>query len=630
MSFREIIFQERESIPLFMPVFLGAGIIFGVFVPFSNWINLIVFLASVVLIAVFVWRRSRMLAISILTIGVGVYVSQTGGILETDLLVNKRFLERDVDKVKFNADIKFIDETHPTMKNMRRITFKGMEFEGDEELDFIKTAKMTCSKKMSEDLRPNDRVRVIGKLSSYKMPAIPMSFDQKQYNAIVKLDATGIVYYIKKLESQKSRYDVFSYLRRTLTQKISEVMGAPACGIASALLTGDKSSIPKDVRDKFINSGTAHILAISGLHMSVLAGILFWVFLKIFQYTSNILPRIKPRLCAALGAIPLTFLYLALSGFSPSATRAFIMTTVFLIGVMCNRVAISLRSVSAAAFLILLFDSASLFHISFQLSFCAVTALIAFYERFKVQLAQYRYEREGALWSLWCYILGSIISTTIATVATTPISVASFNRLSFTGFLGNIIAIPAISFVIMPLGLLCLLLSPLSDLFISLMESILNGLIHILEWISDLPGSNITVKSPDIWSLYAIVLGGIFICLLRTRMRFIGAIPISLGTVSWVQKSPPEFIVVPGTDVVCFIEDGKFYTTSVRKARSKIKSIQRNLGFDGELVKRQLDQLPFKIKIHDHGLFYYDSTLKSREIAVRRHPYCPAYLKNIS
>ena len=129
-------------------------------------------------------------------------------------------------------------------------------------------------------------------------------------------------------------------------------MSSPAGGIASALMTGDKSSIPPEVREKFINSGTAHILAISGLHMSIVATIVFFIFLKVFQYLSCVFRGLSAKRSSAIATIPITFLYLALSGFSPSATRAFIMTTVFLCGSIFGRGSLSLRSVSAAAFAI--------------------------------------------------------------------------------------------------------------------------------------------------------------------------------------------------------------------------------------------------------------------------------------
>jgi competence protein ComEC len=565
----------------------------------------------------------------------GIYVAQTGGILEIKLLTQKKFIDKECDRIIFSADVGFIDATHPTMKSMQRIVFKNIQIHGEheQELNFIKTAKMTCSSKTINGIAPNDRVKVIGKFIPYKTASIPFSFDQFQYNVLTKMDATGIVFFVKSItKSDQIGMDIFPYLRRILTKKIVEKIKNPAGGIASALLTGDKSPILPEVRDKFVNSGTAHILAISGLHMSLVASVLFSIFFRIALFLYCFINRINAKKIAAFLTILFTFLYLAISGFSPSATRAFIMNTICLIGVMFDRGALSMRSVSIAAFLILLFDSGSLFLVSFQLSFCAVVALIAFYEEYNDLFLEWRRNNNSKIGCIGIFIALSAVTTIIASVATFPISVATFNRFSLSGILGNLVAIPVISFVIVPIGLIALVFGYFTDIFTNLLEIILNSLTQCLGVISELPGSNLVIKSPDIFTLYIMVIGGIMLCLLRSGVRHFGAGLIGLSSIIWIFEKKPDIVIPPQVASACYVEDGVFYATSLKKGRNKFLGIQKNLGFSGDLKKKELKLDEVEIRDYKNGLFIWTQNgkiLEVKQLAEKRHPYCPAYLERI-
>ncbi|MDR3224153.1 MAG: ComEC/Rec2 family competence protein [Holosporales bacterium] len=613
---------EKRTLPLFAPVVLGIGIIVGVFYPFLNFSLLLFFLVISLLTFLSLFKKFKISTCFMLIFSIGIYVAQTGGLLETSLLSHKQFVDEEYNSVKFLATVKFIDETHPTMRNMRRVTFKDMKFTENQELGFIKTAKMTCSSRMSDSIVPNDFVEVKGKISPYKPPAIPSSFDQKQYNAIIGLDTTGIVYIIKKLSSGKLK-DVFSSARCHLTKRIVKKMGQIGGGIASSLLTGDKSSITPDIREKYINSGTAHILAISGLHMSIVSSLFFFLILKIMQYMSIFFASINPRRYAAITTIPITFLYLGLSGASPSAIRAFIMTTIALVSIIFDRKTISMRGVALAAFLILLFDSGSLFLVSFQLSFSAVVALISFYDNFRTQIGSLQTKFNKLSKKIYFYILSSGTTTFIASIATLPISVATFNRLSIAGIIGNLIAIPTITLIVMPLGILSLATCEFSDFFSIVLKHVLVVLTNLLGLVAEIPGSVVTVKSPSIPVLYTLTIGGIISTILATKLRNIGVALCFLGFILWIFETSPNIIVPPKSDVICFVENGKLYSTSLQKSRPQIMSIQRNLGFDGKLEKKKFNGYIPTCK-HKTGIYIWTKLNIVKTLAERKHPYCPA------
>jgi competence protein ComEC len=613
--------------PLFAPVILGFGIIFGVFYPIGRLPTLLVFIAFALLAFVLLHEVSRVAAFLVLIFSVGFYVVQTGGLLETTLLAKKQFVMEDVDAAEFTATVKFIDETHPTMKNMQRITLDDIKFPSAPELKFIKTAKMTCSVRSLQSIEPNDIVKVKGKINPYKLAAIPSSFDQRQYNSLVKLDATGIVYYVIKKPDSPGKTDVFSYLRRAITKRIIEKMGPMAGGIASALFTGDKSSVAPDIRDKYINSGTAHILAISGLHMSIVASIVFLTLYKIVQYTCMSFPAVDPRRISAILTVLITFFYLKISGASPSAIRAFIMTTVFLISTFFGRKAISLRSVAFAAFAILLFDPGSLFLVSFQLSFSAVVAIIASYEVLREKIHEFMIGCKTAVEKIIFYVASSALTTTIASVATFPISVATFNRFSLVSLLGNIIAIPAISFIVMPLAMISFIACLCTDFFIIILKMVLTWLTDVLGYISSLPGSVITICSPSLVSIYTIMTGGIILSLLHIRHKYIGASICMLGTLMWIFEGRPDVVIPPNSGVVCFVKGGKFFATSLQKSRLQVLSVQNNLGLSGKPTKVNYDELPDAT--YERGLYIWTRSGKVMQLAVQKHPYCPAHFTKV-
>jgi competence protein ComEC len=545
------------------------------------------------------------------------------------MLSKKEFLRNEINSAKFIATVKFIDETHPTMKNMQRVTLHDMRFTSTDNLKFIKTAKMTCSARALRGIVPNDLVKIRGKILPYKLAAIPNSFDQRQYNSLINLDTTGIVYTIDKLRDQSSGgRDVFSRMRRDITKYIMEKMGTMAGGIASALLTGDKSPISPEVRDKYINSGTAHILAISGLHMSIIASLVFIILHRVIMYACLLWPRIDPRRYAAIATILITFFYLKISGESPSALRAFIMTTVFLLSGIFGRKSVSLRSVAFAAFLILLFDPGSLFLVSFQLSFAAVASLISFYEAWYGRIQKVRMICETLIQKTCFYLISSTLTTTIASIATFPISVATFNRFSAVGALGNMAAIPAMSFIIMPLMIAALITCAFTDIFITALKYVLTTFTRILGAISEIPGAAITIGSPSLDALYMIIIGGIVLALLKTRCRYTGAIVSLIGGIMWIFEERPDVVIPPNSNVVCFVKDGKFYATSLQKRRLQVSSIQRSLGFDGKISKREYDDARYgnlQETYHKHGIYIWTKSGKIRQLSSPKHPYCPAH-----
>ena len=616
---KNCLYNEKCRLPLFYPVILGIGILFGVYYPLNSLLYLYIVIFSIIIVSIIL--KFNFISKLLVLFTIGFYVSQTGGILKTDLLVNKQFINKQYKKISFYADVDYIDETHPIMKNMKRISFKNIEIinNNNKLLNNIKSAKMTCSLKTAKDIMPNDKVKVFANFNPLKSGIVPFAFNQKQYYTINNWDATGVAFKIHKIKTNNS-INIFPYLRRILTSNIISKLGSVNGGIASAIITGDKSSIPSSIRNIFVKSGTAHILAVSGLHMTLISSILYVFFLKLMLYLECFFICINPRKISACITIILTFCYLAMSGFSPSANRAFIMTTICLISMALGRGLLSMRNISFAAFIILLFDPGSLFSVSFQLSFSAVTVLIAFYEKYKSKFTDFININNVFLKQITIYIVGSFITTTIATIATAPISISTFNQFSICGVLGNIIAIPLISFCIIPFGLICLIGGYHFEFIINTFSSLINILVKCLTCISDLPLTNITIRSPHISTLYCIIIGGIIFCLFVTKIRYIGTLLIIYGLITWILEKNATKIVLPEYDIVCIVHNNKFYSNFKQKARNLVRAIQRNYGFNNTI------KLKYKINNNKYkeNTFIFDNG-KIQTTSSGLHPYCPVY-----
>lgn len=253
--------------------------------------------------------------------------------------------------------------------------------------------------------------------------------------------------------------DAFRY---KIGDAIQEAIPGQPGAIAVALTVGLRHGLTGETSEALRRAGLAHILAISGLHMGLVAGAAFFLFELLFAAIPAAALRIMPRKCAVLPAWSMTAGYLLLSGASVSSVRAFLMVSIAMLAVLMDRRVLSLRSVSLAALVILVLWPESILSIGFQMSFAAAAGLIAFYERFGRGI----YERLNAhdasfLKKAVFSVLSISLTSLIAQLAITPFELYHFQTLSIAGLVSNILVLPIITFAVMPL---LLLLVPLAAL----------------------------------------------------------------------------------------------------------------------------------------------------------------------
>jgi competence protein ComEC len=381
--------------------------------------------------------------------------------------------------------------------------------------------------KAAFDLQPGDHVSCMATLMPISPPVSPYGYNFKRDHFFKGIGATGSVKACSVNTAVVSNDRPLAALRHNVTEKLRHLMHKPFGDIAAALITGDRSGIPQMLRQQFTDAGLAHILAISGLHMSLVAGLIFLMTRRIAS-TLHLGVLLTPRrrwipenapireIAAILTIVAMLF-YLGLSGYGYPAIRSFFMTSLVMLGVLFCRDPLSMRSLALAASIILLLFPESLLSASFQLSFSAVVALIAAYDLFGRRAMDWSIadSRRFGLKRLALYFFGIALTTIIATLATTPLSMAIFNRLTVQAILGNLVALPLTAFWIMPSAVL----SAISLLwggfqpFFTVFEWGIHLLCETAQYVAALPGSGLLVPTPSDAFYGFFALGGICLCL---------------------------------------------------------------------------------------------------------------------
>lgn len=406
-------------------------------------------------------------------------------------------------------------------------------------------------------------------------------------------------------------------LRNRVIKHINRVLPRDEAGVVDAVLLGEKSYIPAQITEDYRNSGLAHFLAVSGLHLGTIAGLVFFLvrwFVSLFPFLAL---RYDSKKIAAAAAIVFAFLYMLISGMAIPAERAFIMTTTVLIGVMFNRQAISLRMVSFAALTVLIFSPSALVSVSFQMSFAAVTALVVFYEKYAQTISAWSRDR-GFIVTAFYYLVGVVICDFIASLATSPFAIYHFQRLALYTSLGNLLAGPLIAFWLMPAILGCLFVLPFNIMIYPLKilgfgVAILN---KITAYVAALPHSVLYVHSLGFAGFMLIVSGAIWLCVWQRKWRYYGTIAIVCGCLTMFFKPLPDAVIAfDGNGVLLRASDGEMILAPLGKANNWTKEIWReNFGMKepDKAEKKTIKQIFAGKKVTDNLL----------EIECDRHHNC--------
>jgi competence protein ComEC len=335
-------------------------------------------------------------------------------------------------------------------------------------------------------------------------------------------------------------------IRETIDKRIRAVAPGDRGSIASALITGKRDAISTPVNDAMYISSLAHVLSISGYHMAVVAGIVFFFIRAGLALIPSLATRYPIKKAAAAAALIAAAFYLLLSGAEVATQRSFIMIAIVLAGIMVDRPTLTFRTLTVAAFGVLLLQPESVVHPSFQMSFAATLALIAAYQYGLPWRAQVDTSL-GARVALWGgrEIAGLILASLVAGLATTPYAAYHFHRAAPYGVLANLLAMPVVSAAVMPMGILGVLAMPFGfdAAFWKLMADGIDWMIAVALWVTSLPGAVGHVRAFGTGPLLLGTAAILLLCLLRTPLRWSGAVLAVVASLWAVTTLLPDVLV---------------------------------------------------------------------------------------
>lgn len=353
-------------------------------------------------------------------------------------------------------------------------------------------------------------------------------------------------------------------MRDAIDARIRASLTGDNRAIATALLTGKRDAISSDVNDAMFISGLGHVLSISGYHMAVVAGVVFFLVRALLALVPVLTVTFPIKKVAAAAALLAALFYLLLSGAEVATQRSFIMTAVVLIAIMVDRRAITFRTLAIAALIVLVITPEALVHPSFQMSFAATLGLVALVQIGMPALFATSESSTTARIALWGgrEIAMLLLASLIAGLATMPYAAYHFHRITPYGIVANLLAMPVVSILVMPAGLLGLIAIPFGfdGLFWHIMEIGLQWMISVSKWVAALPGAVGRVPAFGTGPLIAASLGIILLALLRTPLRYAGVIALVIATIWAAATQQPDVLIAgDGQSVAVRGRDGRLH-----------------------------------------------------------------------
>tara|TARA_R110002073_G_scaffold225733_5_gene386511 strand:- start:4526 stop:6643 length:2118 start_codon:yes stop_codon:yes gene_type:complete len=440
---------------------------------------------------------------------------------------------------------------------------------------------------------PGDAVQLRAVLGPPPRPAAPGGYDGGFAAYFRQLGGTGFA--VSRPEHAEvpgaARQRAFARWRWHLAERIRSRAPPRSAGIAAALLTGDRSGIDPADAESLRASGLGHILAISGLHMALFAGGVFFAVRMAMAALEPFARRYDPRIPAAVTALVAGLAYLLISGAAIPTQRAFIMTATVLVGVLAGRQALSMRSVALAAFVVLLIQPESIVTPGFQMSFAAAAALIAAFQF--VRDRRTPSPHPGFLRRSAGSFAATGYSSLIAGAATGGFAAFHFNRLAAFGFLANLAAMPVFSLIVMPAGVVALLLMPLGleEPALAAMGWGLNWVLWIADSVSHWPGALTPVAAGPGASLPLYALGFTALVTGRGAIRLGGLAIMAMALQIWTLADPPDGLVTEGGVVIARFDgsDGQWGSSATRRSRFAARVFLERSGDRDAGVQQGMD-----------------------------------------
>lgn len=334
-------------------------------------------------------------------------------------------------------------------------------------------------------------------------------------------------------------------IRWSLTERIHASVGGGTGGVLAAMTTGHDAFVSDEDTAAMRDSGLAHVLSISGLHMAVVGGFVFFAARLLIAAWPWLALRINGKKAAAVTGLLAVGGYLALSGAPAPATRAAVTAAIAFLAILLDRRALSLRALAVAALVVLGLQPEAVVNPGFQMSFAATAALVALAEAWPARIREI-----SAPWPILAvqrsatWIGGAVATSFVAGLATTPFAVQHFNRIAVYGLPANLVTAPLTSFVIMPALAVGASLAPLGlgGPFLWVAGQGTDAMLTVARLAAEQPGAVLIHASGPNWTLAVAFVGVLWLCLWRGPLRWLGLIA-ACAVVWWPRPTPPDLWV---------------------------------------------------------------------------------------
>lgn len=525
---------ERDRLPFWLPVALGTGIAAWFVLPRpALWSATALALAAIGLAALALgqWgRASRALALGAMAVAAGLLLIWARA---------ERVAAPVLARPAVVAMTARVEQVEPLVaRDLVRLTLRP----GAPDLP-PRIRVNLASADVPAELGNGAMIRLRARLMPPPEAAVPGGYDYARVAWFAGIGATGRAFApVTVVAPGRER----SGLRTKLSAHITQHVGGSAGGIAAALATGDTGAIAITDADAMRAAGLAHLLSVSGLHITAVVAATMLIVLRLLALVPGLALRVRlPLVAAGAGAVA-AIGYTLLTGSEVPTIRSCVAALLVLIALARGREAMTLRLVAAGALVVLLFWPEAVAGPSFQLSFAAITAIVALHEQ--PRLRCFAMARDEAWWRRLAREGAMLLVTgVVVEVALMPIAAYHFHKAGLYGALANIVAIPWTTFVVMPLEVLALLLDAvgLGAPLWWLVTQAIAALLWLAHLVAAAPGAVSAVPVMPDAAFTLIVAGGLWLALWQTGWRCWGLLPLAVG-IGWALATPSPDLLVTG------------------------------------------------------------------------------------
>jgi len=545
--------SERGRFAPWLSVFMASGVLlyFAITSEPPLWAGAAVSvsgLASLIL----AWRiwGGRMAASALLAVGLGLLSAQWAAWRA------KPMVELPRKAVVLTATVRAVD----VLPDGRRLVLDGVRLGDSEPLE--RRIRVRMKRGDDQAVVAGDVVQIRALVRPPSPPAYPGGWDMQRSSFFDGLGGGGTALnpvVVLEHHPPSGFTAVVQAWRDAIGRRVMAVVPGSPGAISATFLTGSTYAIPAADRAAFRDSGLAHLLAVAGLHIGIVMGLVFGLTRLLLACWERSALHWPTKPIAAVTSLTAGCVYMFMAGTHVPVMRSFAMACLVTLGLVVGRRAISLRGWALAALALMLIAPQEVVGVSFQMSFAAVLALISGYEALRPVLTRlygHQWWRRTA-----SHVLALVLTSLLAGSASAPFGAFHFGHMQLYFIAANVIAVPLTAMWVMPAGLIGLALMPFGLEWLALvpMGWGVQAILWIGREVSSWPSATVAVPPMPGWGLAVFSLGLAWLCLWRTRWRMAGLVPIMVGLLSPVVTPLPDVLVSDDARLIAIRADGGYW-----------------------------------------------------------------------